>query len=378
MASASTHPALRVGIVGCGRVTTEWHLPALARVSEAEVVAVADLDRGRAEAVARRFGVEAVHPSAEALIEASGAQAVAVCVPASEHVAVARMALGAGLHVLVEKPLALSVPDADELIRRAETSAGIAAVGFNLRRHRLVRRAREAVRAGAVGSVSLASSTFASASRRVPEVAEWRKRRALGGGVVLEQAIHHFDLWRFLLDTEITRVSAYARGDDEHVAVCAETASGAVLTGSFSDGTSPSNEVSLIGSGGRLELSCYRVDGLEVIPVPELPGEPRARLRRGAELVRALPQEIAAMRGGGDHRASYLEQWRAFVAAARGHAPSDSTLLDGRQALAVALAVLEATESGRSVEVDVPDRELERSDAAASAAAQPGDGSDRS
>jgi len=374
MASTSIHSPLRIGIVGCGRVTTEWHLPALAGLDEAVVVAVADLDRGRADAVARRFGVPAAQSSAEALIAEGGAEAVAVCVPAREHTAVARMALEAGLHVLVEKPLALSVPEADELIRLAEASAGSAAVGFNLRHHRLVRRAREAVRAGAVGSVSLVSSTFASASRRVPEVAEWRKRRALGGGVVLDQAIHHFDLWRHLLDTEITRVLAHGRGDDEHVAVCAETASGAVVTGSFSDATSASNEISLTGSRGRIELSCYRVDGLEVIPAPELPGEPRARLRRGAELVRALPQEIAAMRAGGDHRASYLEQWRGFVAAARGHAPADSSLFDGRQALAVALAVIEATESGGSAEVDVPDRVLALSGAVARAAMQPGEG----
>jgi len=111
---------LGLGIVGCGHVAEVAHLPALARVPEIELVGIAEADPRRA---ARAAEHAPVHPSVERLLADPRVEAVAVLVPPAGHVAAAGAALDAGRHVLVEKPLALTVEDAASLVERA-TAAG--------------------------------------------------------------------------------------------------------------------------------------------------------------------------------------------------------------------------------------------------------------
>src|SRR5688500_6995312 len=123
---------LGLGIVGCGHVAEVAHLPALARVPEIEGVAVADEDRGRASRAASAVGGGAsVHASADALVEDPRVEAVAVLVPLAGHLSVALAALGAGRHLLVEKPLTLTVEDAEALVDRAAEAGIVAMTGFN-------------------------------------------------------------------------------------------------------------------------------------------------------------------------------------------------------------------------------------------------------
>src|SRR5437660_8020226 len=84
---------VRLGVVGCGHVAEVVHLPVLARVPEIEVVALADRDGPRLARVAQRFGVPARHVVAAALVADPRVEAVAVCVPPTEHAEVAGAAL---------------------------------------------------------------------------------------------------------------------------------------------------------------------------------------------------------------------------------------------------------------------------------------------
>ncbi|MGZ8702810.1 MAG: Gfo/Idh/MocA family protein, partial [Gaiellaceae bacterium] len=124
--------ALRVGIVGCGFATRSRHLPALQRMSQVRVVALADLDATLVSEVGKDAGIERLYGSASELVEDPDVEAIAVCVPASAHVDVAIAAIDAGKHVLVEKPLALSLDEADRLLERTASSSVKVTVGFNL------------------------------------------------------------------------------------------------------------------------------------------------------------------------------------------------------------------------------------------------------
>jgi predicted dehydrogenase len=76
-------------------------------------------------------------------------------------------------------------------------------VAFNLRWHRLVRQAREVIQRRTLGPLTLIRTALTSYHENVPE---WRRRRELGGGALFELAVHHFDLWRFLLQSEVEEV----------------------------------------------------------------------------------------------------------------------------------------------------------------------------
>src|SRR5205807_7757964 len=107
--------------------------------------------------------------------------------------------------------------------------------------------------------------------------------RELGGGVFFELAVHHFDLWRFLLRSEVEEVFAVSqspRWEDETATVTARLANGVLVTSVFSQRTNESNEVEIYGRAGYLRVSCYRFDGLEYVSSSSPPGDVRTRLRQ--------------------------------------------------------------------------------------------------
>jgi predicted dehydrogenase len=108
-----------VGIIGCGQAATISHLPALQHVPEVEVVALADVDADRLREVADRFQIQRRHESLATLLADPTIEAVGVCVPAERHLEVASAVLEAGKHLFLEKPIAVSLEDADRLIERA-------------------------------------------------------------------------------------------------------------------------------------------------------------------------------------------------------------------------------------------------------------------
>ena len=228
---------LRVGVIGCGRVRALRHLPALTRLDDAEVVALADTDAARLKYVADQFHVPHRYPNVRMLLDKAMVDIIAVCVPVQLHAGVALAALDAGKHVFIEKPIAVTLDEADRIAGQARHVNRKVLVGFNFRWHRLIQQARSLIQNGAVGEVEAVRAVFASAH---DAPAEWQMKRNTGGGALFDQAIHLFDLWRFLLDDEVEEVSAASRSwawEDETVTVTARMANGALGTAVCSERT---------------------------------------------------------------------------------------------------------------------------------------------
>jgi myo-inositol 2-dehydrogenase/D-chiro-inositol 1-dehydrogenase len=332
---------LRVGIVGCGRVTQTWHAPALAALEEVEVVAVADpLEQPRVR-VAAALRARAYDGHA-ALLEDDGVDAVAVCTPAGHHAEVVHAALAAGRHVFVEKPLCVALEDARSLAAAAAGSDRTVAVGFNLRHHELVRRAAALIASGGLGEVVALQSVFSSNFDYRAAASPWRFRREHGGGAVFEMASHHFDLWRLLLADELEEVFAVASSgedDDETAVVAARTRAGVAISFLVTQRSGHLNECTVHGTRGTLRLSPYRHDGLELVPAGEFAGAPRLRLRR------ALESAWALRRGRAPFARSYRAEWLRFAEAARaGRRLPD--VEDGVRNVEVLRAVLRSAEDG--------------------------------
>jgi len=340
-----------LGVIGCGRVAGAYHLPTLRKLAGAEVLGVADVDPQRVRRVAERFHVQRRYTSFVELLEDPSIEAVAVCVPAQFHADVALTALAAGKHVFIEKPLALSLEEADRVIACARQKPRTVMIGFNLRWHRLLRQAQSLVQQGALGPLELMRTAFTSQPEDIPE---WGRRRALGGGVLFDMAVHHFDLWRFLLQSEVEEVFAVSqspRWDDETATVTARLANGVLVSSIFSQRTTAANEVEIYGETGYLRVSCYRFDGLEYVSSASPPDGVRARWRRMVRTLGEIPGGVSRARQGGEFMASYQAEWRHFLAAVRGEAPVECTLEDGRRALQVVLAATESASSGQPVRV---------------------------
>jgi Oxidoreductase family, NAD-binding Rossmann fold len=260
---------LRVGIVGCGAVARH-HVPALKLARGVRLVAAFDLDRG----AAARTGARVADSLAE-LIDA--ADLVAVCTPPQTHADIAVEALEAGRGVLVEKPLATTLADADRIV--AAAAGRLAAIGFQLRCHRKLPRRAESVHG------------------------TWGGPTAATVGPLLDRAVHHVDLWRRLMDDEVEEAQAVPTGGGVRLE--------AVMRGGArpyvdlpADGPAR-NEI--VADGRRIDL--YAMHGI---------------------LDRVLhPRELGR---GGPYQSAFVAQWQAI---ARGEPPA--CVLDGRRALEIVL-----------------------------------------
>ncbi len=187
--------ALRVGVVGCGafgrnhaRVYRDLERDPSQRI---ELVGVADLDYARAQAVAREFGTQAFY-SVDDLI-AAGVQAASVAVPTVAHLEVARQLLESGVDVLIEKPLATSVAEADELVELAKRHHRIGQTGH-------LERFNPAVRA----TVPLLTQPMFFEVHRLSVFTP----RSLDIDVILDLMIHDLDVVLSFVDSPVREIRA--------------------------------------------------------------------------------------------------------------------------------------------------------------------------
>lgn len=351
MARSPSAADLGIGIVGCGRAAGSLHLPALGRVRGAAVVALCDRDPVALRRLSAGCADANAYADFRALLDDPRVALVAVCVPAAEHAEIAVAALQAQKHVLVEKPLALTLEDCDRLVERGRRadSAGIrSAVGFNLRSHRLLRQAKAIVQSGRLGEIELLRLLWTADWSGMPR-APWHVVRGEGGGALLEIGAHQADLARWLLESEVEQIHAFSRSpvfDDQTAVLEARMANGVLVSASVSQRSVSHNVVELLGDRGSLRLSCYHADSLEVSVTGGRSNGAWRRLRPLAVKAAGLPAVIGAARRGGDFRMSYALQWARIVAAVRDGGPVPASLHDGRQAVRIIRAALRSAEEG--------------------------------
>ena len=141
---------MKVVVIGCGDIAVSQHLPALARDERFEVVAVTDTVHERAERAAAQFSVPRVVDGVEQAL-ALGPDAAVIATPPHVSPLVAGEALAAGAHVLCEKPIAVTLEAADELVERVQAADCVFQVGFKNRFSPLVQGLRRLVVDGRLG-----------------------------------------------------------------------------------------------------------------------------------------------------------------------------------------------------------------------------------
>jgi predicted dehydrogenase len=168
----------------------------LTRLDGVAVTAICDQSFEAASGLKAKLGIEcALYDDFEALLERGRMDALYVCLPPFAHSGQVERAIGAGLHVFVEKPIALSVAAGEGMVRAAEETGVVTQVGFHQRFGYAVERLRELVEAGEAGRATLLQARFFCNSLHSP----WWRDRARSGGQVVEQIIHQYDAARHLM-----------------------------------------------------------------------------------------------------------------------------------------------------------------------------------
>src|SRR5258706_3135974 len=192
---SSSEPGLRFAVLGCGASIVPTHLIALAKLSNARIVGMSDIDaeRGSKRAIEAKCAFFQDH---RALLAELHPDVAVICTPHPFHAQLTLDALAAGAHVLVEKPMAVEVAEADRMIAAAEAAGRILAVNFQQRFLPAIEYAGELVTSGALGSlVRVLCIEPWFRTEAYYRSAGWRATwKGEGGGVLLNQAPHTIDL----------------------------------------------------------------------------------------------------------------------------------------------------------------------------------------
>lgn len=331
---------LRIAVVGTG-IVAALHLEAIDASRDAELVAVCDIDEGRAGDAARRWSARAWTDHRE-MFAAEHLDAVVITAPHSLHVAITLAAAEVGVAVLVEKPIATTLDDADAMITACDRAGVVLAVGHVLRFDGAVRAAFAAVESGRVGAplaiLHRRSAHYSPGSRPSwffdPKVA--------GGGIAMNVGPHGVDRVQWLGLGRITDMTAdvWHRGDlqvETDVIATARLDSGATASIILTSASLPTpDETVVVCQRGSVRYSS--IDGSWI-------------LDGGGEELLAGPSRISD---------AFSAQLADLVEAVRRHRPAHVDGASGRSVLAAILGIYESSFHGTTVALQGPSTREDR------------------
>ncbi|HEX9451205.1 MAG TPA: Gfo/Idh/MocA family oxidoreductase [Burkholderiales bacterium] len=326
------------GLIGASTIAREWMIDAIRGQSSNEIVAVMSTDSGRGKAFAEANHIAASYESVDALLADPDVDAVYISTTNELHKAQALAAAAAGKHVLCEKPLALTLADAREMVAACDKAGVVMGTNHHLRNAASHRKIRELVQSGAIGT-PLYARVF-HAVYLPPHLQGWRLNKpSAGAGVILDITVHDADTLRFIFGSEpveavaLSQQAGMAEGgleDGVMAAVRFDNNALAQLHDAFT--------VKFAGTGLEIHGSEGSILGRDVMTQ-----RPVGRVTlRNAQGETDVPL---------DHENLYARALRAFVGAIRGEGAPSATGEDGVRSLATALAVLEASQTGRRTAV---------------------------
>jgi len=247
-------PTIRWGVLSTAAIATRKVIPGIQRSRRGAVVAIASRDLARASEAAAALGIARAYGSYQELLADPDIDAVYVPLPNHLHVPWTLAAAEAGKHVLCEKPIGMDAADAARL--RGAPAGRLIMEAFMVRFHPQWLRARELIRAGAIGELRAVDVFFAYDNRDPGNI---RNRPETGGGALLDIGCYGVVAGRFCFEAEPVRLVALIDHDpgfqtDRLSSVVADFGGGRRLTFTVSTQLAPHQHVTLAGTRGRIEI----------------------------------------------------------------------------------------------------------------------------
>ena len=348
--------AIGWALVSTGRHADTCLAPALGLAEDTHLVAVYSREQERAEAFATKHGAQVAYTSLEALVADARVEVVCIASPNFLHAPYTLMAARAGKHVLVEKPMAVSVEEAFEMVQTCQAHGVRLGVGFHLRHHPGHQEARRLIREGVLGTMTMVHAQWGNGQRgRVemapehliplrsgPRSAWWGTSTQIGRAyAMMAQGVHCVDLLHFLLGQHVVEVAAMTDGQTpesplERLATLCLRFNGGTI-GTVCCGfkmPDTKNDATLYGSRGRIVLghSLWTT------------------LQGSLEVVSDTVQ--TTMTYPRDPLALYTRQVEAFNRALRQQEEPIASGLDGLRAVQVTEAMIASAARGRTVKLE--------------------------
>lgn len=341
---------LRFGIIGCGRVAPR-HAQSIAQLDSTELAAVADIKPARAENFAKEHGGTA-YADYRALLDRPDVEAVSICVPSGLHAAVAIDAMRAGKHVLVEKPIAIELEDADRMIQVAREQRVTLAVVLQNRYNHPMQQVRSLIDSGGLGRLYLGNACVRWFRPQSYYEDEWHGTWAMDGGALMNQSIHHIDALQWFMGP-VASVHAYTATlahdmEAEDVGVASvRFANGALGSIEGSTLTWPQNlegSVAVFGERGSVKIGGTALNRITLWKVD-------GQLEQEAEILTSQRVDPPSVYGY-----SHREVIRAFAHAVLHGEQSDTSGPEARKSLELVLAIYESARTGAEVTLPLAKR----------------------
>ncbi len=201
---------MKYALIGCGRISPN-HIEA-ARNNRLDFVAMCDVVPANMQEKADKFGLQAVrrYTDYRELLKKEKPDLVAIATESGKHAAIALDCIAAGCHVIIEKPIALSIADADAIIEAGERAGVVVCANHQNRFNKSVQYMRKALEEGRFGKLSHGAAHIRwNRGKSYYDQAPWRGTWAQDGGCLMNQCIHNIDLLRWFMGDDVDEVMAY-------------------------------------------------------------------------------------------------------------------------------------------------------------------------
>ena len=348
---------MKYALIGCGRIATN-HIKAVLN-NGLELVAVCDILPEHMQQLLEKHGLEKDESIVrytdykQLLAEHPDLELAAIATESGLHAQIALDCIDAGVNVIIEKPIAMSMADAEEIIRRSEAKGVTVCACHQNRFNVAVQKTRQALEAGRFGRLSHGSIHVRwNRNRAYYEQAPWRGTWAQDGGCLMNQCIHGIDLLRWMFGNEVDEVYGvtkqqfhdYLEAEDIGMAVI-KFKNGAVATVDGTTNVYPKNleeTLYLFGENGTVKIGGKSTNNLDVW---EFSDETEADA-----VNKGLEEQTSNVYGNG-HTSLYADVMEAI----RTHRKPYVDAVAGRNALELVLAIYKSCKTGMPVKLPLTD-----------------------
>ena len=343
-------PSFRVGLIGCGRISKN-HFDAIGRIEGLTLAAACDIDADRAKRAGEAHGVP-WYRTLDELLQAGQCDVISICTPSGLHSAQGIAAARAGKHVVTEKPMAISLAEADDLVRACD-DAGVHL--FVVKQNRLnppIQLLKRAIDKGRFGRIYLANVTVRwQRPQEYYDAEPWRGTWEFDGGAIMNQASHYVDLMQWLVgpvESVLAKTATQARrieAEDSGIGIV-KFRSGALGVIEVNVLTYPKNlegSITILGETGSVKIGGTAVNRVEHWTFAHYDDDDKL-----IESANTNPPNVY----GFGHEGYY----RNVLGVLRGESKADTDGRAGRKSLELILGIYESAKTG--CEVPIPLRSV--------------------
>ena len=348
---------MKYSLIGCGRIATN-HLKAVLN-NKLEFIAACDLVPENIVNLLAKHNLQNYKSITrysdykKMLAEHPEIELVAIATSSGNHAEIALHCIDCGKNVIIEKPMAMSIKDADEIIRRSKEKNVIVSVSHQNRFNIAVQKLRKAIEAGRFGKLSQGSINVRwNRGKSYYDQAKWRGTWAEDGGCLMNQCIHGIDLLRWMFGDEIESVSGVTRQQQHDYLECEDVGqaiitfkNGAIATVEGTTNVYPKNleeTLYVFGEKGTVKIGGTSTNNIDVWDFADETEEDK--------LNKGLEEQTSNVYGNG-HTSLYADVIDSIV----NHRKPYVDAVAGRNALEVVLAIYKSSATGLPVKLPLTD-----------------------